>query len=92
VIINPGRGPLIDDHALLAALDSGHIGHATLDVFEVEPLPADHPFWAHPKVTVTPHIASQTRADTASEMIAENIRRAEVGAPLLHLVDRQAGY
>lgn len=92
VIINPGRGLLIDDEALLAALDNCRIGHATLDVFEVEPLPADHPFWTHPKVTVTPHIASQTRPDTASEMIAENIRRAEVGAPLLHLVDRKAGY
>ncbi len=92
VIINPGRGPLIDDEALLAALDSGHIHHATLDVFAVEPLPADHPYWAHPRVTVTPHIASQTRPDTASERIAQNIARREAGAPLLHLVDRQAGY
>ncbi|MBO9466253.1 glyoxylate/hydroxypyruvate reductase A [Tropicibacter sp. R15_0] len=92
VIINPGRGPLIDDAALLAALDSGQIGHATLDVFRVEPLPVDHPFWAHPKVTVTPHIASTTRPDSAARVIAHNIRRAETGAPLLHLVDRSAGY
>ncbi|PHS27352.1 MAG: glyoxylate/hydroxypyruvate reductase A [Robiginitomaculum sp.] len=92
VIINPGRGPLIDDAALLAALNNGHIAHATLDVFEVEPLPADHPYWAQPGVTVTPHIASQTRPDTASEMIAQNIRRCEDGAPLLHQVDRKAGY
>jgi len=92
VIINPGRGSLINDEALLAALDSGHIDHATLDVFVVEPLPVAHPFWAHPRVTVTPHIASQTRPDTASEMIAQNIARCEAGAPLLHLVDRQAGY
>ncbi|MDZ7710697.1 MAG: glyoxylate/hydroxypyruvate reductase A [Roseovarius sp.] len=92
VILNPGRGPLIDDDALLAALDAGALGHATLDVFRVEPLPPDHPFWAHPRVTVTPHIASETRPETAAEVIAENIRRGEAGAPLLHLVDREAGY
>ena len=92
VIINPGRGPLIDDAALLDALDSGQIGHATLDVFRVEPLPVDHPYWAHPNVTVTPHIASETRAETAAEVIAENIRRGEAGEPFLHLVDRDLGY
>ena len=91
-ILNPGRGPLIDDDALLAALDAGQIGQATLDVFRVEPLPADHPYWAHEKVTVTPHIASETRAETASEVIAENIRRGEAGEPFLHLVDRDLGY
>lgn len=91
-IINPGRGPLIDDTALLSALESGQIGHATLDVFRIEPLPSDHPFWSHPKVTVTPHIASETRAKTASEVIAENIWRGETGQPFLHLVDRKAGY
>lgn len=92
VILNPGRGPLIDDDALLAALDAGQIGHATLDVFRVEPLPQDHPFWSHPKVTVTPHIAADTRASTASRVIAENIRRGEAGEPFLHLVDRVRGY
>ncbi|WP_407495223.1 2-hydroxyacid dehydrogenase [Pseudooceanicola sp. MF1-13] len=92
VIVNPGRGPLIEDDALLAALDSGQIGHATLDVFRVEPLPQDHPFWAHPKVTVTPHIASETRPASASKVIAENIRRGEAGEPLLYLVDRGLGY
>ncbi|SLN15837.1 Glyoxylate/hydroxypyruvate reductase A [Pseudoruegeria aquimaris] len=91
-LLNPGRGPLVDDDALLAALDSGRIAHATLDVFRVEPLPADHPFWAHPRVTVTPHIASETRPETASEVIAENIRRGEAGEPFLYLVDRNAGY
>ncbi|UWQ36706.1 glyoxylate/hydroxypyruvate reductase A [Leisingera aquaemixtae] len=91
-VINPGRGPLIDDAALLAALDSGQVGHATLDVFRVEPLPPEHPYWAHPNVTVTPHIASETRESTAAEVIAENIRRAEAGEPLLHLVDRSLGY
>lgn len=91
-LLNPGRGPLIDDAALLAALDSGQIGHATLDVFRTEPLPRDDPYWAHPNVTVTPHIASETRPTTASEVIVENIRRGEAGAPLLHLVDRARGY
>ena len=92
VIINPGRGPLIDDDALLAALDSGQVSHATLDVFRVEPLPKDHAFWAHPGVTITPHIAAATRAETAAPVIAENIRRGEAGEPFLHLVDRSAGY
>ena len=92
VVLNPGRGALIDDAALLAALDAGQIGHATLDVFRVEPLPADHPFWSHPKVTVTPHIAADTRARSAARVIAENVRRGEAGLPYLHLVDRQQGY
>ena len=91
-VVNPGRGPLIDDEALLAALDAGQVGQATLDVFRTEPLPADHPFWAHPKVTVTPHIASETRPSTASRVIAENVRRGEAGEPFLYLVDRARGY
>lgn len=92
VVLNPGRGALIDDAALLAALDSGQIGAATLDVFRTEPLPPDHPFWAHPRITVTPHIAADTRPDTAAQVIAENVRRGEAGAPFLHLVDRARGY
>lgn len=92
VILNPGRGALIDDAALLAALDAGQIGHATLDVFRTEPLPAEHPYWRHPRVTVTPHIAADTRAVTAARVIAENIRRGEAGEPLLHQVDRARGY
>ncbi len=91
-IINPGRGPLIDDDALLGALDTGQIGHATLDVFRAEPLPADHPYWAHKQVTVTPHIASTTRPETASQVIADNIKRGETGQPFLHVVDRALGY
>ena len=91
-LINPGRGSLIDDKALIAALDSGQIAHATLDVFRVEPLPQEHPFWAHPQVTVTPHIAAETRASTASEVIVENIKRGEQGAPFINLVDRALGY
>jgi len=92
VILNPGRGALIDDAALIAALDTGHIAHATLDVFRVEPLPADDPYWTHQQVTVTPHLASVTRPETAVAVIAENIRRGEAGEPFLHLIDRDAGY
>ncbi len=68
------------------------MGHATLDVFRVEPLPPEHPFWHHPRVTVTPHIAAQTRPHTSSAVIAENIRRGEAGEPFLYLVDRARGY
>ncbi|MDG1935270.1 MAG: glyoxylate/hydroxypyruvate reductase A [Paracoccaceae bacterium] len=91
-VINPGRGSLIDDEALLMSLDSGHIAHATLDVFRIEPLPEAHPFWSHPKVTVTPHIAAPTRPECSAPVIVENIRRGENGESFLHLVDRQSGY
>jgi glyoxylate/hydroxypyruvate reductase A len=91
-LINPGRGTLIDDDALLAALASGRVGHATLDVFRVEPLPPDHPFWAHPRITVTPHVAADTRPSSAARALAENIRRSLAGEALLHVVDRTAGY
>lgn len=91
-ILNPGRGPLIDDDALLAALDTDQIAHATLDVFRIEPLPKDHPYWQHPKVTVTPHVASETRAAYSAKTIAENIRRGQTGEPFIHLVDQNAGY
>ncbi len=91
-IINPGRGTVIDDAALIAALDAGQIGHATLDVFRTEPLPVAHPFWHHPRVTVTPHIAAATRAESAARVLARNIARVEAGAPLLHEVARDRGY
>ncbi len=92
VILNPGRGGLIEDAALLAALDTGQVAHATLDAFRVEPLPPGDPYWAHPQVTVTPHIASATRPGSASRAIAENIRRGEAGEPFLHVVDRARAY
>ena len=91
-VLNPGRGPLIDDDALLAALDSGQIEHATLDVFRIEPLPKNHQYWSNNKVTVIPHKASETRPITASQVIAMNIKRAENGQKLLYLVDRENGY
>jgi glyoxylate/hydroxypyruvate reductase A len=86
-ILNPGRGELIDDAALLEALDSGRIAHATLDVFRTEPLPPDHPYWAHPRVTVTPHIASETRPGTAADHVALNIARMERGEAPLFVAD-----
>lgn len=92
IILNPGRGPLIDDAALIFALDQGQIGHATLDVFRTEPLPKDHAFWRHPQVTVTPHIASTTRPKTAAQVIVENIRRDQAEIPLLYQVDRTLSY
>lgn len=91
-IINPGRGPLIDDTALLHALDTGKLSGATLDVFRTEPLPADHPYWAHPKVLVTPHIASETRPETAAIVAVENICRGIAGEPFLHLANPEHGY
>jgi glyoxylate/hydroxypyruvate reductase A len=91
-VINIARGAHVVDQDLIAALDSGHIAGATLDVFADEPLPRDHPFWTHPKVTVTPHIASITNPDTAAEGVAENLRRLADGRPLLNLVDRARGY
>lgn len=91
-LINPGRGTLIVEDDLLTALDAGQVGHAVLDVFQTEPLPPAHPFWAHPRVTVTPHIAAETRPQTAALLVAENLRRAMKGEPLLHRVDRERGY
>ena len=92
VLINPGRGALIDDDALLAALDSRQLSHATLDVFRDEPLPSDHPFWSHQSITVSPHIAADTRAESAIAVIAENVRRGECGEPYLYLVNQDLGY
>lgn len=92
VIINPGRGPLIDDDALLSALNTGKVGHATLDVFAVEPLPTDHPYWTHPRVTITPHIAAETRTDGAARATIEQIGRLQRGEPLWRIVDRALGY
>ena len=92
VLLNPGRGTVLDDDALLAEMNSNRLGHAVLDVFRTEPLPPAHPFWRHQRVTVTPHIAAETRSATAAPVIAENLRRAMDGRPLLHLVDRARGY
>lgn len=91
-LINIGRGEHVDDEALIAALDSGRLAHATLDVFRTEPLPADHPYWSHPRVTVMPHIARRPRAADIIPRAVENIRRFRAGQALLQVVDRARGY
>ena len=91
-LINPARGGLVDDDAVLAALDSGQLSGAALDVFNEEPLPPDHPYWSHPGVAITPHMASRTHAGSAVPQLAENVRRARAGQPLINQVDRAAGY
>jgi glyoxylate/hydroxypyruvate reductase A len=90
--VNLARGAQVVEADLLAALDSGALRHAVLDVFATEPLPAAHPFWAHPKVTVLPHVAAQTDAPSASAVAAANVAALRTGRPLQHLVDRKRGY
>ena len=92
VLINIGRGGHLVDDDLLEALDSGQLSSAILDVFNTEPLPADHPFWHHPRIMLTPHVASMTQPETAVEAVLENIRRHREGRPLIGLIDRQRGY
>jgi glyoxylate/hydroxypyruvate reductase len=91
-LVNLARGAHVVDADLLAALDAGHIGHAVLDVFHTEPLPAGHPYWLHPRVTVLPHAAAATDERSAAAVVAANLRALQAGAPLLHLVDRSRGY
>lgn len=91
-LINAGRGGHQVEADVLEALDNGRLAGAALDVFRTEPLPADSPFWDHPKVTVTPHIASVTQQRSAVEQVAMNIRRIEAGEPPRNTVDRNLGY
>ncbi len=91
-LISVGRGRQVVEADLLAALESGHLDGATLDVFREEPLPADSPFWDHPRVVVIPHVASMTIARGACEFVIDNIRRFEAGQPLQHVVDLDKGY
>jgi glyoxylate/hydroxypyruvate reductase A len=91
-LINAARGGHVVADDLLAALDRGHVAAAALDVFEPEPLPADHAFWTHPRVLVWPHAASITIPQSAAPQVVENIRRAREGRPLINLVDFAAGY
>jgi glyoxylate/hydroxypyruvate reductase len=91
-LINMARGGHVVDADLLTALDSGHISGAALDVFNTEPLPADHSYWTHPKVHVTPHVAGATNPRTASPGVIENIKRLRSGQPLINLVDPKTGY
>ena len=91
-LINMARGGHVVDADLLAALDSGHLSGAALDVFNIEPLPADHPYWTHPKVQVTPHVAGSTNPRTAAPGVIENIKRLRAGQPLINTVDPKTGY
>ena len=91
-LINFGRGALVDDAALLARLDAGLLEHAVLDVFAVEPLPEGSPFWAHPRVTVLPHISAPTNVASAAQIVADNLRRYFRDGTIPRAVDRRAGY
>ena len=91
-VINMARGDHLVEPDLLSALDSGHITAAALDVFETEPLPDDHPFWAHQKIRITPHIASISDPRIVADQVAENVGRIRTGKPLLYEVDPAAGY
>jgi glyoxylate/hydroxypyruvate reductase A len=92
VLINAGRGGLQNENDILACLDDGTLGAASLDVFVEEPLPAASRLWSHPKVVVTPHNAADTDADAISAYVAEQIARFEAGAALENVVDRARGY
>ena len=89
--INVGRGSVVDDEAIVAALDEDRLSGAALDVFHTEPLPAESPLWRHPKVIVTPHAAGG-RARSSIADVAENYRRVDAGEALLNLVDAARGY
>jgi glyoxylate/hydroxypyruvate reductase A len=91
-VINVGRGKLIDEDALIAALRSGQVAEATLDVFQTEPLPAASPLWDFDQVLITPHLASVAIPRTAARQVAENLRRLASGQPLLNVVDPSRGY
>lgn len=91
-LINVGRGPHLVDADLLEALDSGQLSRAILDVTEPEPLPAEHPFWTHPRVFLTPHVASMTQPESAAPILLENVRRHQRGEPLTDVIDRSRGY
>ena len=92
IVINAGRGRQQVAEDILAALDSGALYAATLDVFVPEPLPEESPLWTHPKVTVTPHCAADSDPETICAYVANNIRRHQRGEPLDNLVDRKRGY
>ncbi|KXF80384.1 D-2-hydroxyacid dehydrogenase [Enterovibrio coralii] len=92
ILFNVGRGPAVDEQGLLEAIDSGHIQHAVLDVFCQEPLPASHPFWQHPSISVTPHISAESFPEQVFDIFADNYRRWIKGEPLNYVMDFSLGY
>jgi glyoxylate/hydroxypyruvate reductase len=90
-LINAGRGDLIDQPALIGALNTGPLAHAVLDVLTTEPLPRQNPLWRHPAISITPHVSGWHLGDALKD-VAENCRRLSAGHPLLHEVDRCRGY
>ena len=92
VLVNVARGDIIEETALLAALESRHLGAAVLDVFAVEPLPRDHPLWTQPRAWITPHVAAPSEVEVIADEFAENYRRFVEGRELINLVDRERGY
>jgi glyoxylate/hydroxypyruvate reductase A len=92
VLINAARGGHLVEADLIDALDSGRLSYASLDVYRTEPLPADHPFWTHPKIAIYPHAAAWTLPEAAAPVIADNVRRARAGEPLFGQIDRRRGY
>ncbi len=91
-VINVARGAHLVDEDLLTLLNNGHLAGATLDVFRAEPLPAEHPFWRHPKIRLTPHTSARTLRDQSIAQIAGKIRSIEEGQPIVGIVDRVRGY
>ena len=91
-LINFGRGGHLQERDLLAALQTGRLGHAVLDVFNEEPLPAGHPFWSHRQITVLPHVAASTDAESAAPIAVQNVAAFRAGRPLTGLVSRSLGY
>ncbi|WP_445768030.1 2-hydroxyacid dehydrogenase [Rheinheimera sp.] len=92
ILINVARGAIVDDEALLAALNNGQLQAACLDVFRQEPLPAQHPFWQHPAILITPHVSAVTNVSTVVAQIADNYRRSQRGELMANLVDISKGY
>ena len=92
LLFNVGRGSAVDEDGLLAALDSGSVSHAYLDVFKQEPLNEEHPFWQHEGITLTPHIAALSFPEQVTDIFAENYQRWRDGFGLINVVDLNKGY
>ncbi|WP_028024477.1 D-2-hydroxyacid dehydrogenase [Enterovibrio calviensis] len=92
LLFNVGRGPVLEEQGLLTAIENQHIKHAFLDVFATEPLGSEHPFWAHPAISVTPHISAISFPEQVVTIFKENYLRWREGQPLQHIVDFESGY